>query len=202
MPHLCSRHPRRQKLVSAVLAVVAIVAGWSIPTSHAQGGAVISSEEAANAVLARARAGMRAVGLTLPRDIPLKFRTRDELNTENNANGGRTNELDGFYRPYNPEEIWLVSGLSVPRTLGVLAHELTHAWQSENAPQQDRKLQEGFATWVQYHVLLNEGYASEAAVLTRYGDDDYRGGLLALLALERERQMSGVVEFARTASRL
>lgn len=162
----------------------------------------ITSEADALALFAQAKRDLVALGLPLSRDLPLKFRTRDEVSVENNGNGGRTMEIDGFYRPYNPEEIWVVSGLSAARTLGVMAHEMTHCWQSDNAPLQDRKLKEGFAQWVQYHVLLNEGYTSAAYLLTRSGDDDYLGGLLALLEVEKQRGVKRVIELARTASRI
>lgn len=162
----------------------------------------VTQEEDALRLFGQAKRAIAAIGLTLARDLPLKFRTRDEVSVENNGSGGRTMELDGFYRPYNPEEIWVVSGLSAARTLGVMAHEMTHCWQSDNAPLQDRKLKEGFARWVQYHVLLHEGYTSAAYALTRSGDDDYLGGLLALLAVEKQKGVKGVIDLARTAQRI
>lgn len=184
-------------LLAFWLLLAAATAALAIPPDQP-----VTREEDALALFAQAKRDLAALGLPLARDIPLKFRTRDEVSVENNGNGGRTMELDGFYRPYNPEEIWVVSGLSAARTLGVMAHEMTHCWQSDNAPLQDRKLKEGFARWVQYHVLLNEGYTSAAYALTRFGDDDYLGGLLALLAVEQQKGVKGVIELARTASRI
>lgn len=157
----------------------------------------VTTDDAARALFAQARADLVTLGLTIPRDIPLKFRTRDELMVENNSHGGRAMELDGFYVPYDPEAIWIVSGLSGPQTLGVMAHELTHAWQSTNSPLQDRKLKEGFAVWVQYHVLLAENEPAMAQKLTRWQDPDYGGGLRALLEIEKHDGMDAVIETAR-----
>lgn len=162
----------------------------------------VTTEAAANALFARARQDLAALSLTIPRDILLNFRTRDELMVENNANGGLTMELDGFYRPYNPETIWIVSGLPALHTLSVMAHELTHAWQSTNSPMQDRKLKEGFAVWVQYHVLISENGAQEAERLTTWKDEDYGGGLRALLEIEKREGMAAVIETARKATKI
>jgi hypothetical protein len=159
---------------------------------------MVGDEAQAHKVFVRARAGLGALGLTIPREIPLKFRTRDELMVENNGTGGRTIELDGFYRPYNPEEVWIVSGLPYGRTLGAMAHELTHAWQTTESPMQDRKLQEGFAMWVEYKVLVADGFPSLASRLTRSSDPDYGGGLRYLLEVEQKKGTAGVLEIART----
>lgn len=193
--------PRLRRALAPLF--VALLVLLAVPSVQAQSSdPPVTREEDAQALFGRARRGLAALGLAVSRDILLKLRTPDELNVENAGNGGRALEVEGFYRPYNPESIWVVCGMSTSRTLGVLAHELTHAWQSDNAPLQDRKLKEGFARWVQYHVLRNEGFVAEALALTRSGDDDYRGGLLALLEIEKQRQVRGVIELARTAQKL
>ncbi|MBM3465619.1 MAG: hypothetical protein FJX76_26310 [Armatimonadetes bacterium] len=164
--------------------------------------APVTDEAAAEKLLARARAILSGVGLTVPRQILLKLRTRDELMVENNSSGGRAIEANGFYRAYNPESIWIVSGLSEEETIGVLAHELTHAWQSTEAPLQDRKLTEGFARWAEYKVFMAIGASGEAQTLRRSPDPDYGGGLRYLLDLEQRRGAAAVVEFARTQTRI
>lgn len=181
----------RPLLLVAVLCLTAVAAR-----------AAVTEEAQAEALFKKAREVLASLGLTVPREILLKLRTRDELMVENNTSGGRTLELNGFYRAYNPESIWMVSGLSETETIGVLAHELTHAWQSTNAPLQDRKLTEGFARWAEYHVLQAINQPGEAERLTRDRDPDYGGGLRFLLQLEKEKGAPAVMEFARTQTRI
>jgi len=184
-------------VLCAVLAALAAAVGIS-----ASAPPVVSGESEALALYAQARQHLVGMGLKIPRDIPLKYRTRDEVMVENNSTGGRTIDLDGFYRPYNPEEIWIVSGLSVPRTLGAMAHELTHAWQSTESPLQDRKLKEGFARWIQYKVMVSQGYDEVAAGLRSEPDPDYGGGLRALLEIEERQGPAAVIEVARKKTSL
>lgn len=185
---------RMRKLAAVPLAMIGIVL---VATVVVAAPGVVKTEAEALDVYASARRHLVSLGLTIPRDIPLKYRTRDEVMVENNSTGGRTIDLEGFYRPYNPEEIWIVSGLSYPRTLGAMAHELTHAWQSTESPLQDRKLKEGFARWVQYKVLLAEGHDGVAAGLRRERDPDYGGGLRALLDIEERSGAAAVIDVAR-----
>ncbi|HEY3997604.1 MAG TPA: basic secretory protein-like protein [Candidatus Xenobia bacterium] len=159
---------------------------------------VITDDAAAQALFKQAYAIMAEMGLKIDRDILLNFRTRDELNTENAGHGGRTLELNGFYRAYNPESVWVVSGLTKSETIGVMVHELTHAWQSTESPQQDRKLTEGFARWVEYHTYLKIGDADTARTIQEDPDPDYGGGLRYLLDLEKKQGIPAVVQFART----
>jgi hypothetical protein len=162
----------------------------------------VTDDKQADELFKKARQVLGSLGLTVPREILLKLRTRDELMVENNSHGGRTLELNGFYQPYNPETIWVVSGLSEEETIAVMAHELTHAWQSTNAPQQDRKLSEGFARWSEYHVLLAQGHPDLAERLTRDSDPDYGGGLRFLLDLEKRQGTPAVMEYAKTQTKI
>jgi hypothetical protein len=180
-------------LFAMLLLTVAALPGWA---------SSVTDEAVAEKLFVRARGILSGVGLTVPREILLKLRTRDELMVEKNGNGGRTIEANGFYRAYNPESIWIVSGLSEEETIGVLAHELTHAWQSTEAPQQDRKLTEGFARWAEYKVFTAIGATGQAESLTRSPDPDYGGGLRYLLELERRQGAAAVIQFARTQTRI
>ena len=162
----------------------------------------VTEEAEGQALLLKARQALAPLGMQVDREILVKLRTRDELQVENTTRHGRTLELNGFYIPYNPESIWVVSNLSEPELLGTLAHELTHAWQSTEAPQQDRKLCEGFARWCEYHVLQAAGHSARAAGLLRDPDPDYGGGLRFLVNLEAAQGAAAVIEYARTRSRI
>jgi hypothetical protein len=111
---------------------------------------------------------------------PIQLVDLDEMQTKFNE-GGRAMDVVAFYRPYNPEMVYLLSGESVLESGSHLAHELTHAWESRACPQQDRALTEGFACWVQYQYLLSKGATAEAERLTRHQDPDYGASLVKLL---------------------
>jgi len=183
-----------RNLLAAFLLLLTLAAGaWAAP---------VSDDAAAEQLFKKARGLLGGVGLTVPREILLFLRTRDELMVENNSTGGLAIELNGFYRAYNPESIWVVSGLSEEETLGVMAHELAHAWQSTESPLQDRKLKEGFARWAEYHVLMAIGASEQAQMLARSPDPDYGDGLRYLLELERTQGAAAVLQLARKETRI
>ncbi|MHB2018791.1 MAG: basic secretory protein-like protein [Candidatus Xenobia bacterium] len=160
------------------------------------------TDDAAQTIYAQARAFDASLGLHVDRDIPLMVRTRDELEVENNTHGGRTLELNGFYRPYNVESIWVCSGLSPDEMFGTCCHELAHAWQSSDCPQQDRKLTEGFARWVEWKAMQSRGDEQIANLLLHDRDPDYGGGLRFLVNLEQNQGAAAVIQYAKTETRI
>jgi len=111
---------------------------------------------------------------------PIQLVDLDELQTKFNESG-RAVQVVAFYRPYNPEMVYLLSGETELESCSHLAHELTHAWQTRACPQQDRALVEGFACWVQYQYLQSRGARAEAERITRHSDPDYGASLVKLL---------------------
>ncbi|MBT9586921.1 hypothetical protein IV102_26505 [bacterium] len=111
---------------------------------------------------------------------PIQLVDLDEMQTKFNESG-RSVDVVAFYRPYNPEMVYLLSGETEIESGSHLAHELTHAYESRACPQQDRALTEGFACWVQYHYLLSKGATAEAERITRHQDPDYGPSLVKLL---------------------
>lgn len=126
---------------------------------------------------------------------PIQLVDLDEMQTKFNESG-RALAVVAFYRPYNPEMVYLLSGESELQSCSHLVHELTHAWQSRACPQQDRALTEGFACWVQYQYLMSRGEAAEARRITQHSDPDYGASLRALLprsqALGQQRFLQAV----------
>lgn len=62
--------------------------------------------------------------------------------------------------------IVIVPGLDRGRFRGVVAHELTHAWQAERVIlRRSRGLREGMARWIEYHVLCKAGREAQAKKL-------------------------------------
>lgn len=149
--------------------------------------------------LQRTRQIVAKLGVTVPRDILLKVRPADEVQVQYISTGGRSISVGGYYQPYNPETIWIVSGQSPEETMASMAHELAHAWQSTEAPLQDRTVVEGFARWVEYKLLLDLGEEARARDLAASPDPDYGEGLRLFLEVERRGGIPEVLKAARTA---
>ncbi len=140
-------------------------------------------------------------GLSITPPPPVKLADLDEIQTKFSETG-RSMEVGGFYRPYNPEMIYILSGYQPEECAAVLVHEYTHAWQSRNCPLQDRALKEGFATWVEYKYLMSIGRPRKAFRLTQKNDPDYGASLIKLLAYEKKTNPHKVIEYARTHKKL
>jgi hypothetical protein len=109
---------------------------------------------------------------------------------------GLSGDLNGlFYRKGNDFEIYVLYGLRRNDLYQVLAHEIAHAWMSENG-KGERSLEEteGFAQWASYHCLGNLGLREQQAVLLE-GSDIYASGLRKMLKLEKERGRRGVLQY-------
>ncbi len=133
---------------------------------------------------------------------PVQCVDKDELQTKF-SEGGRSMNVGGFYRPYNPEMIYILSYEPRLEAGAVLAHEYTHAWQTRNCPQQDRAVTEGFASWVEYKYLLSKGERAQAEQIKQKNDPDYGAALVKIL--EQEKKLGSpakLIEWARTAKKL
>ena len=120
---------------------------------------------------------------------------KDEIQTRK---GGRAVQVTGFYRAYNPEMVYVLSGHTAKELGPTIAHEYTHAWQSRNCPSQDRTLKEGFAVWVEYQYLLAKGERNEASSLLDTGRPDYDEGLQKCLEVEKKQGRKGLLKFVTT----
>jgi len=183
------------RLLSFLLGVLVLVAA---PALGAQEGVVQGDEDGA-VLFARTRQLVARLGVTVPREILLKVRPREEVQVHYLSGGGRTISVGGYYRPFDPETIWIVAGQSPTATMASMAHELAHAWQSTNCPLQDRTITEGFARWVEYRLLLTLGQPGAAQALAVSPDPDYGGGLRLFLGVDRKGGPAAVLKAARTA---
>jgi hypothetical protein len=134
--------------------------------------------------------------MKVDRPPPVQIADYDEIQTKF-VEGGRSMEVAGFYRPFAPEMIYILSGYQKVRVTSTLCHEYTHAWQSRNCPLQDRALKEGFACWVQYRYLINCKERAEADALLRCSDPDYGESLVKCLDLERRLGIDGLLRFVK-----
>lgn len=133
--------------------------------------------------------------------VPVRLVQADELDTRFAESSGRSFRAHAFYRAYNPEMIYVLSGHSAYDLGPTLAHEYTHAWQSRVCPPQDRMVTEGFASWVGYKYALSKGYSEQAQQMLRARDPDYGEGLKHCLEIEKRAGVKGLVEFVRKASK-
>jgi hypothetical protein len=108
-------------------------------------------------------------------------------------------DLNGlFYRKGDDYHIYVLYGLRKKDLVGVLAHEMAHAWQSENCrtdiPLDDL---EGFAQWVAYHALSNLGYREHARTLVQ-GNNIYAEGLRRMLEIEARGGSEAVFDYIKS----
>ena len=95
--------------------------------------------------------------------------------------------------------IYVLSGLPYEEALGVLCHELAHAWHAENNPSLTSSLLcEGFAEWVAYKVLVKKGYNLYAAKMYNNSDPVYGNGLRYMLDFESKYGTAATIEYIRT----
>ena len=110
--------------------------------------------------------------------------------------------LLGFYvLSQGKPVIYVEAGLTRGLLLGTLAHELGHAWQSEQlgagANALDPLVSEGFAEWVAYYALLARSFRTLAA-RARERQDDYGHGLNRYLEIERAHGRLAALRVARS----
>lgn len=132
---------------------------------------------------------------------PIQLVDQDEMQTKFNE-GGRVVDAIAFYQAYNPELVYVLTGVTEMEISHHLVHELTHAWQSRACPSQDRALVEGFATWMEYQFLLSKGEQAEARRLTRHQDPDYGASLVHLLARSQALGQAKFLEQIQKARKL
>lgn len=150
-------------------------------------------------------------GVQIDRHIDVMLVEDDELQTKGNRLGRASSSRLAFYQAYNPEIIFIVSGLSPEMFCGTMIHEYTHAWQSRNCPSQDRGLTEGFANWIEYHYLMDQGHSYEAYRVLSNAHPDYGPTVRKILALEKKygqakvfgavTKVSNLVELEKVLSR-
>jgi len=168
--------------------------------ASAQNNAVTTNAEGEEC-LSIARNFLAGYGITVNRKIPVEVCSLEIFQGHHTViSGGTGSDVGGYYQAFAPESIWIITGYSREYAIGILAHELAHAWQSTEAPaKQNKMLKEGFATWCQYKMLLALGAKSMANALFSLSDPDYSQGLKTYLNVEAKSGIQGVINYARTA---
>jgi hypothetical protein len=146
------------------------------------------------------RAG-EVLGIRLERTPVLVIDDASTLG-ERHGEDGPADGLCGLYlRDANGNaSIHVLSHLPAPRGAAVLAHELAHAWQAENCPEeQGTRLREGFAEWVAWRLLDGwEGGEPERAFIEAR-TDEYGMGFRLFRGLEESRGSSHALWYAAVA---
>jgi hypothetical protein len=124
------------------------------------------------------------------------IRRRYEHRTMDPAGAANHHVLGYFVRERNVNTIYVETCLPRALLLGTLAHELAHAWQTEQSLHlKDALVREGFAEWVAYRVLVARGLSSLAERATRR-DDVYGRGLRHFLNIENRLGFASVLKRA------
>jgi hypothetical protein len=92
-------------------------------------------------------------------------------------------------------KIYMMKDVSRDKFLSVLCHEMTHGWQRENGLEQDIKLIEGLAVWVEYKSLMWTGaYALAQNINQNLADPVYGVGFRFVQELEDKHREQGVLK--------
>lgn len=133
------------------------------------------------------------LAMNISHKITYTLQGEDFIKEKSNGLSGDLNGL--FYRKGDKFDIYVLYGLRRNDLSQVLAHEIAHAWMSENAKREySLEENEGFAQWVAYHFLGYLGLQEQQRILLA-GDDVYASGLRLMLQIEKERGRRGVIEF-------
>lgn len=108
----------------------------------------------------------------------------------------------GLYRWNGYHNVYIMTDLNRDKFFGVSVHELTHAWQMENAPKdQELVIKEGFASWVAYKILQMDGAYISANEIHNMADPVYGVGFKLMLDLEKAYGANGLIEKMKTMRR-
>jgi hypothetical protein len=95
-------------------------------------------------------------------------------------------------------DVRVLSGLTRGRFKAVLAHELVHAYEREaEILTTHRALREGFARWIEYRILEEEGETREAGKLKRVRRWSSGRSIHELLEIERREGVAAVLAYVR-----
>lgn len=119
--------------------------------------------------------------------------------TEGNGSPLGGAELGLFRRQGNDFTIYLLYGMPEEIMLETAAHELTHAWQAENCPDdQSDRIREGFPQWVAAQVLRVKGHGKTFAKLEGRSDHPYGTGYQFMKGIAKRYGTRGLVKRVKT----
>ena len=182
----------------AVLAVAALAKPWK-PYE------IVNNQPMAEALMGdMQQALVNDYGMALKHPVEthlVEAEVMDELLEESPYRGAEVGLYTGIEN--GRHQIYVMQEWSVDLYLGIAAHELTHAWQEENAPaNQDQVVKEGFAQWIRFKVHDLTGAYQLAEDIRNLADPVYGTGFHAVLDLEQAVGNDAVVDVMRHAVNL
>jgi hypothetical protein len=141
------------------------------------------------------------LGLELGSVPPLVVADRGEL-VEAAEGSFSPADLCGIYErdPGGRAVIRILSNLPEPKVAAVLAHEIAHAWQAENCPDdQGERVREGFAEWVAWKVLAGTPGGGPQREIIEARSDEYGMGFRLFRGIEGRQGSGGALRYARAA---
>ncbi|MEZ5065057.1 MAG: hypothetical protein R3B81_09995 [bacterium] len=141
------------------------------------------------------------LGLVLRVKPPLVIDDASTL-AERRAEQGAPPGLCGLYLrdAHGNASIHVLSRLPASRGAAVLAHELAHAWQAENCPDdQGVRIREGFAEWVSWSLLdrWEDGDRERAVIEAR--TDEYGAGFRHFRRLAERSGVDYAIWYSKAA---
>jgi aminopeptidase N len=106
---------------------------------------------------------------------------------------------------YQDGVIWVSDELNRRQAVGVIAHEVGHAWFFENRTDidtPDELLFEGFAEWISFLALSEVGDRDGAAGIEYADQSVYGKGARKLIARHRREGLEAVLELVLTGHSL
>jgi hypothetical protein len=142
------------------------------------------------------------LGLKLHRVPALQIVAAAAIDPERVAHSVPLQELGGVFTRDSggSTSIDLVAPLTESRARAILAHEIAHAWQAENCPEnQGTKIREGFAEWVSWKVIagIPECDRECAKILARM--DEYGQGFRIFRGIEERLGVAAAIRYAMSA---
>lgn len=135
-----------------------------------------------------------ALGLKLIHKVNYSLQGKDFIAAKSAGMAGDLNGL--FYRKNDEYDIYVFYGLRQNDLYQVLAHEIAHAWMSQNGrPDPTLEDAEGFAQWAAYNALGYFALDRQRQILLS-GNDIYAAGLKHMLELESRGGKQAVIEYA------
>lgn len=201
---------KRSTVFALLLAIFLIIAACRPPLSaesydevkkrEEEAARLITAQKDADALLSKIEDFVHGrFGMSVKSPVKVIIATGEQLDSM--YTGAYKGAESGLYKINGGVHcLYILTGMNKDAFMGCVAHEYTHAWQWENAPNnQDSILKEGFAKWIEYKYYQSAGAYTEANRVMALADPVYGVGFKLMLNVEDKRGEKGVVEFAKKA---
>ncbi len=164
---------------------------------------VINTQSDLNAIIAQVR-GLLIASFSITFKLPVRGTIVSGAKLDELYQGAYRGAEIGLYRNSgNCHDIFIMADMGRDSVIGTVAHEMTHAWQSDFCPaDQDIVLKEGFANWIAYKILQKIGAFTYAQNILEHADPVYGVGFKKMLEWEDSLGERGVVEKVKKARSL